>query len=91
MIKMALQFSFCVLRYAKTLFLLNSSLSDARLCRIRVDPETRLCFADLSFRVDDRKISSYATHLKGGINTCIYTYIERIFFSSRLSIRSCFP
>jgi len=52
-------------QYAKTLFLHNSSLSDARLCRIRVNPETRLCFADLSFRVDDRKISSYAAHLKG--------------------------
>ena len=58
----------CTLRYAKTLFLHNSSLSDARLCRIRVNPETRLCFADLSFRVDDRKISSYAAHLKGGFD-----------------------
>ena len=58
----------CTLRYAKTLFLHNSSLSDARLCRIHVNPETRLCFADLSFRVDDRKISSYAAHLKGGFD-----------------------
>ena len=51
-------------RYARKLFLHNSSLSNARLHNISIDPESRLCFADLSLCIDDKTISSYASHLK---------------------------
>lgn len=51
-------------QYCKKLFLFNPGLSDVRLHSVRFHSSSQLCLADLSFRVDEHIVSSYALHLK---------------------------
>lgn len=51
-------------QYCKKLFLFNPGLSDVRLHHVRLLSESESCLADLSLRVNDLNISSYALHLK---------------------------